>query len=153
MSTNLCRETLVALALRDGAAVGGDDEPVGAEAVAGLTGRLAGLRVAGEVVERVAGVGHLERSVGALGGCEQRRLRAGPRERLAGRGQRRPGFSAAAGTGAGRALVGLPEVQRAALGIDEERAQVACRRFDGRGGGGLGGGGGGAGAMGAPAAG
>src|SRR3954452_12352343 len=111
---------------------GGDDPPRGAEAVAALPGGLAGLGVAGEGVERVAGVGDLARAVRALGRAQQRGLgRAAGLGRGGGR-QRRPCLRAGAAAGARGALVGVPEVEGAAVGVDEERAQRAGLGAHGR---------------------
>src|SRR4051795_10048156 len=102
---------------------GRDDPPRGTEAVAALAGGLAGLGVAGEGVERVAGVGDLARAVRALGRAEQRGL-----DRTAGLGRAggRQGWPVLCAVAAARALgamIGVPEVKRAAVGVDEERAQ------------------------------
>ena len=112
---------------------GRHDPPLGAEAVAALAVGLARGAVALEVVERVPGVGHAERAVGALGGPEQRGIdTVAARGRLTGRGQRRPGGGAGTVAGALLALVGLPQVQRATRGVDEHRAQVALGGTHGR---------------------
>ena len=88
--------------------------------------------VARVVVERVTGVGDLARAVRARGGAQQRRLDLAAGLRHAGRGQRRPGLRARAAARAHRAVVGVPQVERAALGVDEERAQRARLRGDDR---------------------
>src|SRR5215469_13046397 len=55
-----------------------------------LPGRLSGVAVADEVVERVTGVGDFELPVAPPGSSEQRRLDSRTGDRLAVRDQRRP---------------------------------------------------------------
>src|SRR5690242_4324301 len=83
--------------------------PGAAELVDALAGRLAGLAVGDEVVERVAAVGDLELAVLALRRTEQRGLHAWAGDRLARSEERRPERGAGAVADACRALV-LDEV-------------------------------------------
>ena len=78
----------------------GHRPPLGAEPVAALAVGLARGLVAGEVVERVTGVGHAERAVGALARAEQVGLDAVAGGGLAVGGQRRPRLGARAVAGA-----------------------------------------------------
>src|SRR4030095_12633281 len=71
-------------------AAGGDHVPLGAELVQALPGGVAGLAVAGVVVERVAVVGHLGAAV-AGNGAEQPAGHAAPGLRGAAAQVRRPG--------------------------------------------------------------
>src|SRR2546428_2180830 len=54
-----------------------DDVPGRAEVVDSLSGRISGIVIGDDVVQRVAGVGDLDRAVGALGRAEQRGINAG----------------------------------------------------------------------------
>src|SRR5262249_4223452 len=92
-----------------------------------------GLLVLDEVVERVALVGHLHLAVLALGRAQQRGLGGAGGLRLAAREQRRPGRRARVVTRALGRLVLLEQVQRAAVGADEESAELAVPCVDGGG--------------------
>src|SRR5438477_11904474 len=63
---------LVCSTMGDLRATARQDVPLRTELVDVLAGGIAGLRVAGEVVERVAVIGHLGSAVGSLRGAEQR---------------------------------------------------------------------------------
>src|SRR5262245_36658835 len=86
--------------------------PWAAELVHALSGRLSGLAVAHEVVERVAVVGDLELPVLALRRAEERSAHTRAGDRLSLREQRRPERGARAVADAGRALVRREVVQR-----------------------------------------
>src|SRR5437867_11464110 len=101
-------------------ACGREHPPRTAELVHALTGRLAGLAVGDEVVERVAAVGDLELSVLAFRRTEQRCADALARDRLAGRDQRRPEGGTRAVAGARRALVLDEVVEGDPLAVDED---------------------------------
>src|SRR3954452_93710 len=103
---------------------GGQREPAGAERRHALAVRVAGRVVAVEAIERVAVVGDLRLSVGALGGCDHRGARAAADRGLAARPQRRPCGGAGPGAGARRPGVLLEQVERAAPRVDEDVAQA-----------------------------
>src|SRR5437763_3723730 len=104
--------------------------PRPAELIDALSGRLAALAVAHEVVERVAVVRDLELPVLAPRRAEQRRPHAGPRTRLALREERWPERGARAVTDAGGALVGREVVQGDALAVDEDPAEPRLHDID-----------------------
>src|SRR5580765_3212301 len=91
---------------------GREDPPRAAELVDALSGGLAGLAVAHEVVEGVAAVGDLELAVAALGRAEERGADAGPGDRLSVGRERRPECGTGAVADAGGALVGGKVVER-----------------------------------------
>src|SRR5205085_11325853 len=96
--------------------------PLGPEVLEALPRGVAGLLVAGVEVERVAVVGHL--ALAARGGdrgelASERRARGGGR---AG-GQRRPRAQAGAGAVALGRRVGLEEVERASVAVNEDLAE------------------------------
>src|ERR1700729_3629211 len=95
-------------------AVGRQDVPRGAELVDGLTGGVAGLGVAGEVVERVTVVGHLGGAVGSPGGTEQRGADPPAGFRGPGNGERWPHARARRVASAGGRLVRGEVIERAA---------------------------------------
>src|SRR3954447_348752 len=97
---------------------GGQREPAGAERRHALAVRVAGRVVAVEAIERVAVVGDLRGSVGALGGCDHRGARSAADGGLAARPQRRPCGCAGPGAGTRRPDVLLEQVERAALRVD-----------------------------------
>src|SRR3954452_4593654 len=111
---------------------GGQREPAGAERRHALAVRVAGRVVACEAVERVAVVGDLRGSVGALGGSDHRGARAAADRGLAARPQRRPCGGARPGAGARRPGVLLEQVERAALRVDEDVAQAGVGNPDRR---------------------
>src|SRR6476659_5653262 len=113
-------------------ACGRDGPPRSAELVDALPGGLTRLSVSHEVVERVTAVRNLELSVLALRRTEQRSVHAASGDGLAVADQRRPERRAGAVADAGRALVGREVVQRDALAVDEDPAQVRHRDVDAR---------------------
>src|SRR3954471_7735959 len=112
----------------------GEYVPRGAELLEPLAGGVAGLLVAGVVVERVAVVRHLRlppaRGRADLGGQD-----AAVRLRLPVRGQRRPEALARARAVAHVRLVGLEQVQGAPFGIDKDVSERRGAEVDGRAGG------------------
>src|SRR5262249_22694931 len=108
----------------------GDRVPAAAEAGQRFAVRLPGLRVLDEVVERVAGIGHLEATVTAPGRAEQLSVRAGLRDGLAACHERRPVLGAIAVARALRRLVVRPEVERLAMRVDEHPAERARTELD-----------------------
>src|SRR5215216_2233118 len=100
----------------------GERVPAGAEGRQALAPGVAGLLVARVEVERVAVVGDLLPAVRPRGGSDQRAVCPAADRRLAGRPQRRP--SAGAGAQA-RALWPRVPPERAALRVDEDRAELA----------------------------
>src|SRR5439155_4092890 len=121
-----------ALAMVDLLACGREHPPRAAELVEALAGRLTGLAVGHEVVERVTVVGDLELAVLALGRAEQRRAHSGTGNRLALGDERRPERRAGAVADAARALVGREVVQRDALAVDENASERRLADVDGR---------------------
>src|SRR5262245_5426484 len=115
---------------RDLDAHGRQREPTAPERIQALAVRLARLRVAHVGVERMAVVGHLRRSVGSGCGADQRGVEAGPQGRSTGRAQRRPRAGARTGAVAGRAGVGLEEVQRPTRRVDDDLAQATLGDVD-----------------------
>src|SRR5438132_6490381 len=116
-----------ALAMVDLLACGREHPPRAAELVEALAGRLTGLAVGHEVVERVTSVGDLELAVLALGRAEQGRACAGAGDGLSGREQRRPQRSARAVADARRALVLNEVVEGDALAVDENASETRLR--------------------------
>src|SRR5262249_54818984 len=106
--------------------------PAAAEAGQPLALRLAGLAVLDEVVERMAGVGDLDPAVPAAAGAEQARLRAAGGDRPAAGPPRPPVLGTVAVAAAACALVVRPEVERLAVGVDEDAAEVARPDLDRR---------------------
>ena len=102
--------------------------PAGAEVGQALASGVAGLLVAGVEVERVAVVGDLRLAVRPGGGSDQRGVCPAADRRLAARPQRRPSAGAGAQAGALRARVAPEQIERAALRIDQDRAEVALVR-------------------------
>src|SRR5262249_24495432 len=94
--------------------------PARAERAHALAAGVAGLGVARVVVERVAVVGDLRGAVGALGDAEQGLADAADALGIAAREQRRPVVGARARAAALARRVLLEQVQRLALGVDEE---------------------------------
>src|SRR5206468_3689966 len=96
-----------------------EDVPLGAELVEALAGGVAGLLVGRVVVERVAVVGHLLLPAGGRdradfgGGDPALRLRRSVRR------QGRPDAQARVRAVAHVVLVGLEQVERASVGVDE----------------------------------
>src|SRR4051812_8130233 len=121
----------IALALVDLAPGGREHVPLGAEVLEALAGGVAGLLVAGVEVERVAVVGHL---AFAAGGGDRGELAPERPARGGGRagGQRRPRAQAGARAVALGGRVGLEEVERAAVAVDEDLAQRGVPDGDGR---------------------
>src|SRR5262249_38783275 len=93
---------------------------------------LAGLLVQREVVERVTGVGDLQPSVASLARAEQLAVRAGDRLRPALGDQRGPVLDTVALAGALRAPVVGPDVERLAMGVDEDPPEAARPALDDR---------------------
>src|SRR4051794_26656707 len=104
---------------------GRDGVPEGAEGVYPLAGRIARALVAREPVQRMAVVGHLCLSIGPRRGSNHRGTRPGAGRRLAGCPQRWPCAGAGAKAGALGPRVFPEQVQRVALGIDEDLAEGA----------------------------
>src|SRR3954452_18518726 len=121
----------LASALRDVVTAGGEHVPGVAEVGRALAVRLAGLLVAGVEVERMAVVGHLRAGL-AHGRAEQLGPHARARLRLAVRQQRRPERRTRAGAGALAVLVLHEQVERAALPVDEDGADLRLADGDGR---------------------
>src|SRR5262249_19144014 len=109
----------------DGGSGCGDRIPAAAEAGEALALRLARLRVLDEVVERVAGVGDLDPAVAAPAGAEKRRLCSARGDRPSAGYKRGPVLGTVAVSGALRALVVRPDVERLAVGVDEDAAEAA----------------------------
>src|SRR3954452_8482729 len=120
----------LASALRDVVTAGGEHVPGGAEVGRALAVRLAGLLVAGVEVERMAVVGHLRAGL-AHGRAEQLGPHARARLRLAVRQQRRPERRTRAGAGALAVLVLHEQVERPALPVDEDGAELRLADGDG----------------------
>src|SRR4051794_331262 len=118
-------------ALRDLVAARREHVPRGAEVGRALAVGLAGLLVAGVEVERVAVVGHLRARL-PDGRAEELGLDAGARLRLAVGQERRPELRAGAGARALAVLVLAEVVERAALPVDEDRAELRLADGDGR---------------------
>src|SRR5262249_13748235 len=112
-------------ALADGCAGRGNRIPAAAEAGQPFALGLSRLGVLDEVVERVAGVGDLEAPVPALARPEQAGLGAAARRRTAVGDERWPVRGAVAVAGAPPALVVRPQVERLAVGVDEDPAELA----------------------------
>src|SRR5262249_36029341 len=96
--------------------------PAAAEAGRSFAGRLAGLRVLDEAVERMAGIGDLEVAVATPCRPEQVGAGAAPGNRLSPSKQRRPVPGTVAVARALLAFVVSPEVERPPVRIDEDPA-------------------------------
>ena len=101
-----------------------DDKMVNAFA---LPGGIAGGFILGKVVQGPAVVGDLRRAVGPRSGAQLARIDASAGSGVTGGHQRGPGGCALAITGAGSGGVLGVQIQRHALPIDEERAQLTAR--------------------------
>src|SRR4051812_39559863 len=111
----------------------GQHVPGAAERTHTLSTGVADLPVAHEEVQRVAVIGHLPVVVGAVGGGHHRGLHSLADCRLAADSQRRPVAGAGAEAGALGALVLLEDVERAALGVDQDLPRPAGRNANGGG--------------------
>src|SRR5262245_3299659 len=100
-------------------------EPPASEHVESLAVRVAGLAVARVQVERVSVVGDLPLAVGTLSRSDLRYREVGAHHGVAGVPQRWPGRRAGAGALTCRSDVLLEQVQRAAMRVDEDLAEVA----------------------------
>src|SRR3954452_10501156 len=126
----VCAAWLGALATMDLLAGRCDDPPWAAELLHALAGRLAGLAVTDEVVERVTVVGDFELAVLALRRAKQRRTHAGSGDRLAFGDQRRSECGARPVPHARRSLVRREVVERDALAVDEDPSQARLGEID-----------------------
>src|SRR5215217_1024275 len=98
--------------------------PAGAEVGQALASDVAGLLVAGVEVERVAVVGDLRLAVRPGGGSDERGICPPADGRLARRSQRRPDAGAGTQARALRPRVAPEQIERAALRVDEDRAEL-----------------------------